>query len=611
MQGHDDDQGPSSVRIVSRPPGGKSGGVAAAIPGVMRWSGWGVESESFDTGGRPYFWAYAKRHLGISETTPRTPPVDVADIKLPPSRASGGLLAALKGVVGAERCSTADADRLVHAYGKSTRDLWRIRNGRVDVAPDAVVFPVSEKEICALIDAAGEQGAVLIPFGSGSNVAGCVEARSAGGRPVVTVNLRLMGRVLDIDRDAGTARVEPGILGPDLERALNGAGLTLGHFPDSFPFSTVGGWVATRSSGMMSDGYGNAEDMVLALRMATPKGMVETRCVPHASNGPNANHLCIGSEGTLGIITELTMTVRPLPERREFRGYLFPSFAAGIDAVHETVDRGVRPVLSRLNDPWKTQLSAAVRRRDGWWRDRARAAMKAYVVHARGFDPDRICLMIAAFQGDRDDIGHRRRAAERVYRRHGGISLGRGPGEAFAEAKYDFPYIRDFLMGFGVICDVAETSTTWPNLMRLYEAGMARIGALLRKDGRMGWLGCHLSHSYASGASIYFSHAFPCRFAPDGGYDADAELAYYTQVKLESLKCFAEMGATLSHHHAVGYEHLPWLTGESNVAGGTATEAVKQHLDPTGMMNPGKLVSSFHVEDLNRLIVPAIRRTGR
>ena len=586
-------------------------GIAAMIPGVMKWSGWGVEGESFDVGGRPYFWNYAKRHLGISETTPRTRPVDVANIKLPPSRAPGRLLAALAGVVGAARCSTADADRLIHAYGKSTRDLWRIRNGRVDAAPDAVVFPANEGEVCALIDVARDTGAALIPFGGGSNVAGCVETLSAGERPVVTVNLRLMNRVLNIDRAAGTAQVQPGILGPDLEQALNGAGLTLGHFPDSFPYSSVGGWVAARSSGMLSDGYGNAEDMVLALRMATPKGMIATRCVPHASNGPNANHLCIGSEGTLGIITEMTMAVRPMPERREFHGYLFPSFVAGIEAIHDTVDRGVRPVLSRLNDPMKTQLLGAVRRRDGWWQSRTKSLMKAFLTHARGFDMQNACVMISAFQGDSDDITGRRRAAERVYRRHGGISLGRGPGDAFAESKYDFPYVRDFLMDYGVICDVAETSATWPCLGKLYDAAMRRIGDTLRRDGRLGWVGCHLSHSYSSGASLYFSYAFPCRFGADGSYDVNAELAYYARVKLESLKCFAEMGATLSHHHAVGYEHLPWLPGESCVAGGTATEAVKQYLDPTGIMNPGKLVSGFDIDRLNRLVDPPIRGMGR
>ncbi len=591
--------------------GSSSPASAVTIPGMMKWCGWGGEGDSFDSSDRPYFWKYAKNHLGISETTPRTSPVDVGAIKLPPSRATEGLLTALRRVVGVGRCSRTDADRLVHAYGKSTRDLWRIRNGRVDSAPDAVVFPETEEHVRALIDLARESDVVLIPFGGGSNVAGCVEADQSERRLVVTVNLRLMNRVLDIDREAGTARVQPGILGPEFERVLNAAGMTFGHFPDSFPHSTVGGWVATRSSGMMSDEYGNAEDMVLALRMATPQGWIETRCVPHASNGPSANHLCIGSEGALGIITELTVAVRPLPEKREFRGYLFPSFAAGVDAIHETVDRGIRPVLSRLNDPWKTQLSAAVRRTDSRRRAWLRTLMKAYIVHVRGMTIDQSCLMIAAFQGDRDELNGRRNAAERVYRRHGGISLGRGPGEAFAQGKYDFPYIRDFLMDCGAICDVAETSTTWPKLMPLYEAGMARIGAALRRDGRKGWLGCHLSHSYSSGASLYFSYAFPCRFAPDGGYDADAELAHYARVKTESLKCFAEMGATLSHHHAVGYEHLPWLVGESNVVGGTVAEALKQRLDPTGIMNPGKLASGFRVDDLDRLIRPATWATER
>ena len=249
-----------------------------------------------------------------------------------------------------------------------------MRHGRVDFAPDCVVFAESEEEICQLLTAADRHGVVIIPFGGGSNVAGCIESHRPDRRMVVTVNLRRMNRVLGIDRLSQTVRVQAGILGPDLERALAAEGMTLGHFPDSFLYSTVGGWVASRSSGMLSDGYGNVEDMVLSLRMATPAGMVLTRDVPHASNGPDPNRLCIGSEGTLEIITEVTLRARAQPEHREYRAYLFPSFAGGIEAIRECRRLGHAPVVTRLNDPVRPSSprpsgAAAVlsrRRSRGW-----------------------------------------------------------------------------------------------------------------------------------------------------------------------------------------------------------------------------------------------------
>ena len=480
-------------------------------------------------------------------------------------------------------------DRLLHAYGKSTRDLWRIRHGQVTFAPDLVVFPENEDEIVRLLEAARRHDVIVVPFGGGSNVAGCLEVRWPETRFVMTVNMRGMNRILSIDSQAGTARVQPGIMGPDLEKGLNAAEMTFGHFPDSFPYSTLGGWIATRSSGMLSDRYGNPEDRLLSLRMATPAGMVVTRDIPHGSNGPDPNRFCIGSEGTLGILTELTVCVDPQPQRREFRGYLFPDFESGLEAVHAALRDGSAPALTRLNDPDKTQLSSAFRRKGSWFEECAARAFKAYQSKVRGIDFGRAALMIAAFEGDGTRIRRQRHDAEAHYRRFGAIALGRGPGESFAEGKFDFPYIRDFLMDHDVLVDVAETSTTWTRLLPLYRTAMATYREALGRDGRPYWLGCHISHTYPAGASLYFSFAFRCVVDAGGNVDPDAELAYYAAVKKAGLDCFAAHGATLSHHHAVGYEHLPWLYAESPVGPGTAVDALKATLDPTGIMNPGKL----------------------
>ena len=584
--------------------------LSSTLPGTLKWDGWGDEHNAFDPGDRPNIWPYVAQTLQIGPEWPLTPPVDPGIIELPPCRLDEDLRAALSQTFPDDRLSVDKFDRIIHAYGKSTRDLWRIRHGRIDFAPDIVVVPETEAEVIALLDLASRFGAVVIPFGGGTNVAGCLELYRPETRPVISANLRRMNRVLEIDTVSGFVRAEPGILGPDLERQLNAAGVTLGHFPDSFPYSTLGGWVATRSSGVMSDAYGNIEDMVVSLRMVTPTGVISTHCVPQASNGPDPNWLCIGSEGTLGIITELTMRVRPEPAVREFRGYLFPSFRSGLAALRECSDRGCMPALGRLNDPFKTQISVAFRSREGRFKRKLGQAYNFFLRRFRGFDFDRACLMVAAFQGDKAQVHRQRAAVQAVYRRHGGMGLGRGPGEAFAAAKYDFPFIRDFLMDHGVICDVADTSATWGRLKDLYDDGMAQIGAALGRDGRPTWLGCHVSHTYSLGASMYFSFAFRCDISPEGAYDPAAELAYYANVKKSSLVCFSKAGATLSHHHAVGYEHLPWLTGESRVGDGSMIEAVKTALDPERIMNPDKLVSGFRERDLDNLLTPPGHRTA-
>ena len=578
--------------------------LSSTLPGTMKWNGWGDKDKTFNPGDRPNIWPYVTRHLKVGPDWPRTPPIDPERLELPPCRLGEDLRAALSQTFPDDRLSVDTFDRILHAYGKSARDLWRIRHGRIDFAPDCVVVPETEAEVIALLDLATRFGAVIIPFGGGSNIAGCLELYRPEPRPVISADLRRMNRVLEIDTVSGFVRAEPGILGPDLERHLNAEGVTLGHFPDSFLYSTLGGWVATRSSGMMSDAYGNIEDMVVALRMVTPTGVISSHCVPQASNGPDPNWLCIGSEGTLGIITELTMRVRPVPAVEEFRGYLFPSFQSGLKALGECSDRGCMPALSRLNDPSKTHLSAAFRSREGWLKRKLGKAFKFFLRQFRSFDFDRACLMIAAFQGDKAQVHWQRAAVEAVYRKHGGVGLGRGPGEAFATGKYDFPLIRDFLMEHGVICDVAETSTTWGRLEDLYDDGMAEIGAALGRDGRPNWLGCHVSHTYPLGASMYFSYAFRCDISPEGAYDPAAELAYYAAVKKVSLECFSKSGATLSHHHAVGYEHLPWLTNESRIGDGSMIEAVKATLDPETVMNPDKLVSGFSRRDLDNLLIP-------
>ena len=561
------------------------------MPGAMRWYGWGTEDMAFDPKARPGLWPYAAAQLGISASQPRWQPVDRNTIVLPRPRGNADFLEWLRTAFEPGDWSNADEDRLRHATGRSTADIWRLRLGTVDAAPDCVVFPADETDVLGLVAAAKKFGVVLIPFGGGSNVAGCLEPTDRRHRMIVSVDLRRMNRILDIDAVSGLVTAEPGILGPTLEAALERGGLTLGHFPDSFLFSTLGGWVSTRSSGMLSDSYGNIEEMVTAVRLVTPAGVLETRPIPHASNGPDVKRFVIGSEGTLGIITALTMRVRPRPAQRQFRGYLFPDFTSGIAALVEAARHGVSPVMSRLNDPAKTQLSAAFRRRSasGFARGMERL-LKIALFRLKRIDPSNAALLIGCFEGDAAALSAQRAAAERIWRRYGAIALGEGPGRSMEESKFDLPYVRDFLMDYNVIVDVAETCLRWKDIATAYRLISERARTAITDGDRRAWLGCHVSHCYSSGASLYFTFAFRCRADAKGHIDRAAEFAHYRRVKTGLLDSFAECGATFSHHHAVGREHLPWLRAETAIGTVMPVAALKAAIDPDDVMNPGKLV---------------------
>jgi alkyldihydroxyacetonephosphate synthase len=333
--------------------------------------------------------------------------------------------------------------------------------------------------------------------------------------------------------------------------------------------------------------------MVLALRMVTPLGVLATRTVPKSSNGIDVNHLCIGSEGTLGVITEATMRVHPRPGVRRTHGYLFMEFEGGIAAMHECVRKECTPSMSRLNDPDKTALSLAFKPASSGLSQAVAKCMKSYL-RVKGFDFARACLMLTTFEGSKRDVARQHREVSAIYRRHGAVDLGPGSGKSFESSKYDFPHIRDFLMDRGVTSDVSETSTTWKNIVPLYRATTASLGAAIHESGVKPWVGCHISHTYQCGASLYLT--FACK-QQDG-----REMQQYLHAKRTVQQSFMDHGATLSHHHAVGTEHLPWLTDDISPLGVLAVAAIKGGLDPDNIMNPGRLrPSASPFEDWTRV----------
>src|SRR5580692_9434875 len=564
----------------------------------MKWWGWGDEEVGFDSLAHPGLWPYAKEVLDVESDEVGVPHVPLEAVRLRDAIRHDGFTTELRRGMRDDQICDSRRERVIHAYGKGFRDLFRMRRGLAEGAPDLVLYPENEHDVQTTLRAAARHDVVVIPFGGGSNIAGCLE-RSESRRMVVSLDMRRMRRVLAVDTESFTARIEAGAFGPDLEEQLNGYGLTLGHFPDSFLHSTLGGWIATRSAGMQSDKYGKIEDMVIALRMVTPAGVLATRTVPKSSNGIDVNHLCIGSEGTLGVITEATMRVHPRPESRRTHGYLFPEFEAGIEAMHECVRKECVPSMLRLSDPDKTALSLAFKPPSSRLSQAATKIMKGYL-RAKGFD-SRACLMLTTFEGGKANALRQRNQVNAIYRRFGAVDLGSGSGRSFESTKYDFPHIRDFLLDRGITSDVSETSTVWRNIVPLYHATTASLRAAIQESGVRPWVGCHISHTYRSGASLYLT--FACR--QEDGH----EMQQYLDAKRAVQQSFIDRGATLSHHHAVGTEHLPWLTDDISPVGVMAVAAIKGGLDPDNIMNPGRLrPSATPFEEWSRVgIEPASR----
>ncbi len=549
----------------------------------MKWWGWGDEGVSFTHTDKPALAPFIKLHLGLDVEAETSRPVAFDDLRIPDSSLEPSLRSALEGAVGSERVSTDPLDRVVHARGKCLRDLVRHRRGELGRVPDVVVRPDDEDEVAAVLRVALDADAVLIPFGGGTNISGSLEAPESETRTVISVDTGLMDRVLEIDEESRLARVQAGVLGPRLEEQLNARGWTVGHFPDSFTHSTLGGWIATRSSGMQSDKYGDVADLTRAVRVVTPSGILATRPVPHTSTGPSVREMVLGSEGRLGIITEATVHVHRVPERRTILGYLFPSWPEALAAMREIAESEASPSVTRVSDVAETRFSFATRKEPSLLDRLKSKALQTYLERRRNFDLEAMCLSFIGYEGTKDHVAAQRKLVGKIVSRHGGLSVGSGPGELYDQKKFDTPYIRDYLLDRGAPGDVSETSAPWSALSTLYDNVTEAAQRAFDELGVRGYIMCHLSHSYHAGACLYFTFAFK----PSGRRDV---LEEYDVVKDAIQQTFVDSGATLSHHHAVGTEHAKWLDQDISGPGVAMLRSLFDGVDPGANLNPGKIV---------------------
>ena len=497
----------------------------------------------------------------------------LADFELPPAES---LPAALTDAVGAEAIFTSSEDRLRHASGRGYADLARMRGGSLAAAPDAVVLPADAEALRRVLEICAAEGVAVVPFGGGSSVVGGVEPLRGPHQRLISLDLAALHGVA-VDRRSLTATLGAGLRGPEAEAALAAEGLTLGHFPQSFEYATIGGFAATRSAGQASSGYGRFDALVSSVRLVAPAGDMQTLETPHTAAGPALRELIVSSEGVLGVIPEVTVRVRPVPVVRRYEAWMAESFEAGAEIVRALAQGPGLPDIVRVSDEEETQGSLALSGPRGL----QGKLFGGYLGLRRRRGG---ALVIVGHEGDEESVARRRALTVRALRAGGGANLGEAAGKSWEHGRYQGPYLRDTLMGMGAMVETLETSHTWSRLGELHDAVATAIHRSLDGQGTPGLVFCHLSHAYADGASLYFT------FIARGRHGA--ELEQWAEVKRAASEAIVATGGTITHHHAIGRDHAPYLEAEVGRTGLDVLRAVKEQLDPAGVMNPGKLFPS-------------------
>ncbi len=516
--------------------------------------GWGYEDEQLSREELRGAAEFLTGRLGFGASEPELP-VALDEVELPAPRLRPP--AAL-----AEICASDDYERSLHAYGRSYSDVVRAFRGRFDHPPDVVAHPRDEAEVQAVLEWALSAGAAVIPFGGGTSVVGGVEASGcAGYAGVVTIDLKRLDRVLEVDPTSLAARIQAGATGPGLEEQLGAHGLTLRHFPQSFQFSTLGGWIATRAGGHFATLYTHIDDLVESVRALTPAGVWESRRLPGSGAGVSPDRMLIGSEGTLGLITEAWVRVRRRPVHRASTPVRFSEFGAGAQAVRALSQSGLYPTNCRLIDAREAEVTGAG---DG--------------SHA---------LLVLGFESAEHDVERWMTSALECCGDHGGMWERRGAEDreavgSWREAFLRAPYLRDVFIAIGVLSETFETAITWDRFPAFHERVVSAVREAVRDACGEGTVTCRFTHVYPDGPAPYYTVLAPAR--------RGEELEQWAEIKRVASQAVIDGGGTITHHHAVGRDHRPWYDRQRPEPFATALRAAKAALDPAGALNPGVLI---------------------
>ena len=528
---------------------------------MKRWNGWGNVDTDYPV--PPSALEYLTKRLG-----PVGPIPDAAKETLLAAVGESRLPAHPLVDVSAET-------RLIHARGQSMHDWVDMRYGRTDTFPDGVAFPETDQDVRNLLKYAQNAGAYVIPYGGGTSVVGHITPPGSDV-PVLSLSLEKMTRLLDLDETSRLATFQAGVAGPDLEEQLKVRGYTLGHFPQSFEYSTLGGWVATRSSGQQSYQYGRIEGLFAGGTVETPRGRWELKPVPASAAGPDLREMLLGSEGRLGVITQAKVRVRRLPEAEAFFGVFFPSWEQGSEAVREIVQNELPVSMLRLSNPLETETTLILSGKS--WVGLAERGLRTI-----GYGETR-CLMIFGVTGSKRFCKRTRREVIALGRKYGGLFVGGVVGHTWEKSRFLTPYLRNTLWESGIALDTLETALPWAQVHEAAAAIPQAIVEAMARHNEQVLAFAHLSHVYRDGASIYTTYLF--RRTPD----PDQLLSRWQDMKHHASLTLQKYGGTISHQHGVGTDHMSYLPAEKDALGMDALRAVCRSFDPDGMMNPGKLI---------------------
>jgi alkyldihydroxyacetonephosphate synthase len=473
--------------------------------------------------------------------------------------------------------STDPSVRLLHARGQSFPDWIDLHSGVICSFPDGVAYPLSNDDVTTLIKFAQKTGTQLIPYGGGTSVVGHIDPVK-NKNPILTIDMSRMNRLIDLQSESLLATFGAGVTGPDLEAQLRAHGFTLGHFPQSFEYSTLGGWIATRSCGQQSLKYGRIEKLFAGGKLITPLGELEMPAFPASAAGPDIKEMVLGSEGRLGIISQAHVRISLIPEREDFHAVFFPDFQHGMDAVRQILASGLSMSMLRLSTAIETTTTLALAGHENL------IGALERLLTIRGMGEEK-CMLLLGFCGKSTLVRINRSEALSITAKHKGVHIGKTFGEQWHKNRFRTPYLRNSLweMGYGV--DTIETATDWETTPLMINQIESALRESLSGIGESVHIFTHLSHVYPSGSSVYTTFLF--RLAEE----RDETLARWQAMKTAACQAIISNGGTISHQHGVGLDHLPYLAAEKGTLGLAAIASVCRQFDPKGIMNPGKLLA--------------------
>ncbi|RXM28432.1 Alkyldihydroxyacetonephosphate synthase, peroxisomal [Acipenser ruthenus] len=580
----------------------KTGTIPKRRQDILKWNGWGYNDSKFTfnkkgqaefTGKRyrlsgmvlPALREWFEKTFGASleHKTPARSALDPSEV--PPPILNEGFVQDLKGTAIPFSCEI--EDRIFRAHGHCLHEVFALREGKFERVPDLVVWPNCHNDVQKIVELACKHNICVMPFGGGTSVSNAVECPSDEKRTILSLDTSQMNRILWIDEKNLTAHVEAGIVGQDLERLLNESGYCTGHEPDSMEFSTLGGWVATRASGMKKNIYGNIEDLVVHIRMVTPRGVIEKSCQgPRMSTGPDIYHFIMGSEGTLGVVTEVTIKIRPIPEYQKYGSVVFPNFDQGVACLREVAKQRCAPASIRLMDNEQFQFGHALKPQvSSIFTSFLDGLKKFYITKFKGFDPNQLCVATLLFEGDREKVLQHEKQVYDIAAKFGGLAAGEDNGQRGYMLTFVIAYLRDLGMDYYVIGESFETSVPWDRVLDLCSNVKERIIRECKEKGVQfpPLSTCRVTQTYDAGACVYFYFAFNYRGLSD-------PIHVYDQIEHAAREEILANGGSLSHHHGVGKLRKHWLQETISDVGLGMLRSVKEYVDPNNIFGNGNLL---------------------